>query len=193
MERPEDTDKESFLNLMLRKRPEYAIVWDVHGQDILEFRSRVWVVQYVAIRGDTVYFTESKHFARRAKSMFNLPNMIQVRSDEEWLQYLPAEAIFHKMKYYAPGMVTQPTEIDLEDFINKMLKIRPPYAVLWNVTLEEVEYITHRVYVVAYMPVIGDTLYYSYGKYYARKIQKEFGIPKIEKITIQDPHFPFEN
>ena len=189
MERPEETDKETFLKIMLRKRPEYAIVWDVHGQDLIDFRSRVWVVQYVAVKGDTVYFTESKHFARRAKVLFNLQNMVQVQSDAQWLQVLPIEAQFHKMRYFAPGVVEFPTEIDLEDFINKMLKIRPPYAVLWNVSMEEVEYMTHRVYVVAYMPIIGDVLYCSYGKHYARQAQKRFQVPKIQKMTLQDPRF----
>jgi hypothetical protein len=187
MERPEATDKETFLSLMLRKRPEYAIIWDVHGKDVLEFRSRVWVVQYVVVRENTIYFSESKHFARRAKALFKLNEMVQVTSDEEWLKYLPVEEQFHRIKYYAPGIVETPTEIDLEDFINKMLKIRPPFAVLWNVTLDEVEYMTHRVYVTLYMPVIDGTLYYSYGKFYARQAQKKFNIAQIKKITIQDP------
>jgi hypothetical protein len=187
MERPEDIDKETFLKIMLHRRPEYAIVWDVTGQNVLEFRSRVWVVQYVVVKNDIIYFQESKHFARRAKVLLNLKEIIQVNSDDEWIKYLPADPRFHKMQYVAPELADKPTEIDLEDFINKMLKIRPPYAVLWNVTLDEVETMTHRVYVVAYMPIIGDTLYYSYGKFYARQIQKKFNIPQIQKITLQDP------
>jgi hypothetical protein len=84
-------------------------------------------------------------------------------------------------------MVEQPTEIDLEDFINKMLNVRPPYAVLWGVTFEDVTNISSRVYVVSYMPVINDTIYYSYGKQYAADAAKRFNIPKREKVKLQNP------
>lgn len=185
MDKPQETDKDTFLTLMLRKRPEYAIVWDVHGKDIIEFLSRVWVVQYVVIKGDTVYFSQSRHYANRARILFNLQKIVQVQSNEEWEKYLPEEAQFKRIKFWAPGVVEQPMEIDMEDFIQKMLKIRPPYAVLWNVTFEEVAQISSRVYVVSYMPIIGDTIYYSYAKYFAYQAQKRFGIPNRKEIHIQ--------
>lgn len=95
-----------------------------------------------------------------------------VESDEEWREYLPAGEKFKKIRFYAPGVVGEPSEIALEDFINKMLKIRPPFAVIWDVTLKDVEYISSRVYVTSYMPVINDTIYYSYGKHFAYLAQK---------------------
>jgi hypothetical protein len=187
MDKPELTDKDAFLALMLKRRPEYAIVWDVRGNDIIEFQTRVWVVQYVAIRDDTVYFSQSRHYAVRAKALFNLTNIVQVLNVDDWEKYLPEIEEFKRMQYWAPGVVEEPTEIDLEDFINKMLNTRPPYAVLWNVSFEDVKEIASRVYVVSYMPVIGDVLYYSYAKHYAFQAQKKFNILKKEKIDIQSP------
>jgi hypothetical protein len=187
MDHPESTDKETFLALMLKRRPEYVIVWDVTGKDLLEFQSRVWVVQYVAIRGDNVYFSQSRHYAKRAKVLFNLQNVIEITAPDQWEKLMPEEPAFKRIKYYAPGMVEQPTDIDLEDFINKMLNVRPPYAVLWGVTFEDVINISSRVYVVSYMPVINDTIYYSYGKQYVADAAKRFNIAKREKINIQNP------
>lgn len=187
MDVPETTDKETFLALMLKKRPEYAIVWDVQGKDIIDFQARVWVVQYVVIAGDKVYYSQSRHYAKRAKVLYNLNEIIFVESPEKWIEYLPEGVEFKRITYYAPGIVESPTESDMEDFINKMLTIRPPYAVLWGVGFEDIVYMASRVYVVSYMPVIGDTIYYSYAKHYAHHAQKQFNIPKKEKITIQDP------
>ncbi len=191
MDQPQITDKETFLSIMLKQRPEYAIVWDVRGNDILEFLSRVWVVQDVAIRGDTVYYSQSRHYAQRAKALYNLNNIVLIQNSEDWEKYLPEVAEFKRIRYWAPGIVEEPTEIDLEDFINKMLNIRPPYAVLWDVSMDDVKEIASRVYVVSYMPVIGDTLYYSYAKQYAFQVQKRFNIPKKERINIQNPSFNF--
>jgi hypothetical protein len=188
MDVPETTDKETFLALMLKKRPEYAIVWDVQGKDIINFQARVWVVQYVVIAGDKVYYSQSRHYAKRAKGLYNLKDILFVENHEKWIEYLPDSVEFKHLSYYAPGIVESPTEIDMEDFINKMLTIRPPYAVLWGATFEDVEYMASRVYVVSYMPVIGDVLYYSYAKHYAHHAQKLFNIPNRQKIAIQDPN-----
>ena len=70
MDHPEEADKETFLTLMLKTRPEYAIVWDVSGKDVKEFYRRVYVAQYVVIDGDTVYYSQSRHYANRAKALF---------------------------------------------------------------------------------------------------------------------------
>ena len=40
-----------------------------------------------------------------------------------------------------------------------MLNIRPPYAVLWDVSMDDVKEMASRVYVVSYMPVIGDQFF----------------------------------
>jgi len=190
MDKPDQADKESFLALMLKRRPEYVIVWDVTGKDLIEFQKRVWIVQYVAIRGDTAYYTQSRHYALRAKAINNLAKVQQILQPEEWLTYLPEVPQFKKIRYAAPGLTDKPTEIDKEDFINLMLKVRPPYAVLWDVTFEDVKEMASRVYVVSYMPVIGDIIYYSYAKHYAFQAQKQFNIPKREKIEIQKSDVP---
>ncbi len=184
---PEETDKESFLKLMLDKRPEYAIVWDVHGEDVIEFLKRVWVVNYIVISGDTAYFTEKRYYAKRAKKLFHLNHIIQVDSPEEWLDYLPKDEKFKQIRYWAPNVVDDITEIDMEDFINVMLEYRPLYVVLWNVSLEDIEYMVERVYVVSYMPVIGNTIHYSYGKHFVVQAMKKFDIPRKSKIDIQSP------
>jgi hypothetical protein len=57
---------------------------------------------------------------------------------------------------------------------------------LWDVSLEEVKEIASRVYVVSYMPVINNVIYYSYAKHYAFAAAKMFNIPKIEKTDIQN-------
>jgi hypothetical protein len=175
---------------MLKRRPEYVIVWDVTGKDVQEFQKRVWIVQYVAIKGDTAYFTQSRHYALRAKAINNLAKVVQVVQPEDWLTYLPEEPQFKKIRYMAPGIVEKPTEIDKEDFMMLMLKVRPPYAVLWDVTLDDVKDMAARVYVVSYMPVINDTIYFSYAKHYAFQAQKQFNIPKREKIDIQKSDVP---
>ncbi len=80
---PNETDKDTFLALMLKKRPEYAIVWDVHGQDLIDFTKRVWVVHYVAISGDKVYYSGSRHYAKRAKKLFRLNEIVEIQSENE--------------------------------------------------------------------------------------------------------------
>jgi hypothetical protein len=193
MDLPEETDKETFLALMLKKRPEYAIVWDVHGRDVQEFHARVWVVQYVAVKDEVVFYSQSRHYAKRAKAMFHLQKIEHITDDSQWITALPdQEEQFKPLKFYAPDIMgednpNEPIEIELEDFINKMLKFRPPFAVLWNATLEDIEYMASRVYVVSYMPVIGNTLYYSYAKHFAVRAQKLFQIPNRKKIDIQNP------
>lgn len=189
MDHPQETDKETFLALMLKKRPEYAVLWDVTGDDVIEFNRRVWVTQYVVIDKQTIYYSQARHYATRAKALFGIDKIVYVESDEEWREYLPTSEKFKKIRFYAPNVVGEPTEIALEDFINKMLKIRPPFAVLWDVTFADVEYISSRVYVTSYMPVIDDTIYYSYGKHFAYLAQKKFNIPKRQKISIQEPAF----
>ena len=189
MDHPEETDKESFLSIMLKHRPEYAILWDVIGSDVQEFHHRVWVVQYVAVRGDNVYYSGSRHYAKRARALFKAKNIIKVETEGGWASVLPEEPEFKKITYYAPDVVEEPTEIDMEDFINKMLTHRPPYAVLWNVTFDDIEYMASRVYVVSYMPVIDDTIYYSYAKHFAFRAKKQFNIAQKKKISIQAPEF----
>ena len=186
---PEETDKETFLDLMLQKRPEYAIVWDVHGEDVIEFLNRVWVVNYIVVSGDTAYYSEKKYYAKRAKKLFRLDKIVEVESPEEWKKYLPKGEKFKRIRYWSPSVVDEITEIDMEDFINKMIEIRPPFVVLWNVSLEDVEYMASRVYVVSYMPVIGNTIHYSYGKYFAIQAMEKFNIPRKQKIDIQMPSF----
>lgn len=189
MDQPQETDKETFLALMLKKRPEYAIIWDVTGNDVIDFNKRVWVTQYVAVRDRTVYYSQARHYATRAKALFSIDKIVYVESDEEWEEYLPAGEQFKTIRFYAPGVVGEPTEIALEDFINKMLNIRPPFAVVWDVDLEDVEYMSSRVYVTSYMPVIDDTIYYSFGKHFVYLVQKKFNIPNRQKIEIQSPKF----
>ncbi|WP_371805974.1 hypothetical protein [Candidatus Lokiarchaeum ossiferum] len=187
MDNPEETDKSTFLRLILKKRPEYVIVWDVHGKDMQEFHKRVWVCQYVAIVGDTVYYSQSRHYATRAKVLYNLENIVHIESDDQWEQELPAGRRFKPIKYFAPSVVEIPEEIALEDFINKMLAIRPKYAVIWGLTLKDLEYIVSRVYVVSFMLVIEDTLYYSFAKHFAYAAQKMFQVPHRKQISIQTP------
>jgi hypothetical protein len=189
MDQPQETDKETFLALMLKKRPEYAIIWDVTGKDVIEFHRKVWVTQYVIIDRRTVYYSQARHYATRAKSLFSMEQIVYVESDEEWEEYLPGGEKFKTIRYYAPGVVGEPTEIALEDFINKMLNIRPPFAVVWDVTFDDLEYMSSRVYVTSYMAVLEDTLYYSFGKHFAYLAQKKFDIPKIERISVQAPSF----
>ncbi|MHA1718460.1 MAG: hypothetical protein ACTSWX_09805 [Promethearchaeota archaeon] len=184
---PEETDKKTFLALMLKKRPEYAIVWDVTGKDVREFHKRVWVTQYVVINDNVVYYSQSKHYATRAQVLYNLKEIVHVETDEQWDEYLPVGEMFKTIRFYSPYITEEPEEIALEDFINKMIEIRPRYAVLWDVSFEDVEYISSRAWVVSYMPVIGDTIYYSYSKQYAFQAQKKFEIPKRKKIKIQEP------
>ena len=86
---PEETDKETFLKILLERRPKYAIVWDVHWQDILEFKKRVWVVDYVAISNDSVYYSGKIHYAKRARKIADVGNLIEVESDDQWEKYLP--------------------------------------------------------------------------------------------------------
>ena len=83
MDTPEEADKETFLTLMLKKRPEYTIIWDVHGKDIIELHHRVWVTQYVVIDNDTVYYSQSRHYATRAKALYNLANIIHVEEEDQ--------------------------------------------------------------------------------------------------------------
>ena len=185
MTHPETVDKETFLALMLKHRPEYAIIWDVTGKDIEYFHKRVWIVQYVAIRGDTVYYSTSKHYARRAKVLFKLNNIVQVNTSEEWQRYFPDTEEFKPMRYWMPGLKGDPQETDREDLINILLRERPPYVVIWNASMEDVAYMTERVYVVSYFPVIGDTIYFSYGKFFAVNVQKRFGIAKLVRSKLQ--------
>ena len=187
MDQPEETDKSTFLQLMLKMRPEYVIVWDVHGKDLQEFHRRVYIVQYVAIAGDTVYYSQSRHYATRAKILYNLDHIVHVESDEQWEQVLPAGKRFRPIKYYAPDIVEKPEEIVLEDFLNKMLAVRPKFAVIWGLNLQDLEYIVSRVYVVSFMLVIEDTLYYSYAKHFAYSAQKMFQILHRKQISIQTP------
>ena len=186
---PEETDKETFLSLMLEKRPEYAIVWDVHGEDVVEFLKRVWVVNYIVVSGDTAYFSTKRYYAKRAKKLFRLEKIQRVESPEEWKEVLPKDEQFKPIRYWAPGMVDEITEIDMEDFINKMLEHRPPYVVLWHVSLEEVEYMAARAYVVSYMPIIGNQLHYSYGKHFAAQAKNRFNISRMKRIGLQTPEF----
>lgn len=184
---PEETDNKTFLALMLKKRPEYAIVWDVTGKDVREFHKKVWVTQYVVIKDKVVYYSQSKHYATRAQVLYNLKKIIHIESEEQWDEYLPVGEMFKPIRFYSPNITEEPEEIALEDFISKMIEIRPLYAVLWDVSLEDIEYISSRAWVVSYMPVIDDTIYYSYAKHYAFQAQKLFKIPNRKKIKIQEP------
>ena len=135
MDHPEEADKESFLALMLKARPEYAIVWDVSGKDVQEFYKRVYVSQYVAIGGDnndTVYFSHSRHYANRAKALYadTVQHIVHVETDDQWEELLPAGEKFKPITYFSPEMMDSPAEIALEDFITKMLRARPVYAVI---------------------------------------------------------------
>ena len=65
MDQPQITDKETFLSIMLKQRPEYAIVWDVRGNHILEFLSRVWVVQYALFGKYGILFAKSPLYSTR--------------------------------------------------------------------------------------------------------------------------------
>ncbi|MHA2001599.1 MAG: hypothetical protein ACTSVU_05885 [Promethearchaeota archaeon] len=187
MDAPQSADKDTFLKLMLKTRPEYAIIWDVHGKEVQEIHNRVWVTQYVVISGNNVYYSQSRHYADRAKTLFNLKQIVFVESEEKWEDYLPAGERFKTIRYYAPDIVSIPTEIALEDFITKMLRIRPLYCVIWGITTKELETIVSRVYVSSFMLVIDDTLYYSFGKQFAVHMQKKFRIPKHKLISIQNP------
>ncbi len=187
MENPQEIDKESFLALMLKKRPEYAILWDVSGTDLLEFRARVWVTQYIVVADNIAYYSQVRHYATRAKALLNLSKIVHVETDDQWLKHLPPRPEFRQISYYAPDIVEEPTTIAFEDFILKMLKLRPPYAVIWGVSLQEVQYIVSRVYVVSFMPIIDDILYYSYGKHFAFEMQQKFHIPHRKRIEIQIP------
>ncbi|MBA7576517.1 hypothetical protein ES708_18358 [subsurface metagenome] len=184
---PEETDNKTFLGLMLKKRPEYAIVWDVTGKDVREFHKKVWVTQYVVIKDKVVYYSQSKHYATRAQVLYNLKKIIHIESEEQWDEYLPVGEMFKPIRFYSPNITEEPEDIALEDFISKMIEIRPLYAVLWDVSLEDIEYISSRAWVVSYMPVIDDIIYYSYAKHYAFQAQKLFNIPNRKKITIQEP------
>jgi len=185
MDHVDEADKETFLSLVLKKRPEYAIVWDVTGQDIIEFSKRVWVTQYIAIEGKIAYYSQARHYATRAKALFDLDDLVFVDKEEDWAKVLPAGDKFKLIKYYSPEVSPLPTEIALEDFIQKMLKIRPTFVVLWQVSLEEVDYIASRVWVPCYLPVIDDIIYYMYGKHFAHQMQKKFNIKKAARIPMR--------
>ena len=174
---------------MLKKRPEYAIVWDVTGKDVREFHKKVWVTQYVVISNNDniVYYSQSKHYGTRAQVLYNIKNIVHVESEEQWDEYLPVGEMFKPIRFYSPDITEEPEEIALEDFISRMIEIRPLYAVLWDVSFEDIEYISSRAWVVSYMPVIDDTIYYSYAKRYAFQAQKQFKIQYRKKITIQEP------
>ena len=79
--------------------------------------------------------------------------------------------------------------LEFEYLIQILLSERPLYIVLWDTTMEDVEYLVSRVYVVSYMPVFKDTIHYSYGKFFAFQAMKLFNIPKKEKILLQNPEF----
>ncbi len=190
MDTPEEADKQTFLNIMLKKRPEYAIIWDVYGKDVIEFYQRVWVSQYVVIHGNAVYYSQSRHYATRAKSLFNLDRIVQVEGEQDWIDHLPAGNRFKSVKYYTPGVVDVPTPITMEDLIGKLLRIRPLYVVVWDIDLEDLTYIVSRAYVSSIMPVIDGVIHYSYGKHYAALAQRKFKIPARKQINIQNPPIP---
>ncbi len=84
-------------------------------------------------------------------------------------------------------MMESPADIALEDFITKMLRARPVYAVIWGITQADLEYIVSRVYVTSFMYVIDDTLFYSYAKHFAYATMKQFAIPNLQHIHVQNP------
>ncbi len=186
MDQPDEADKETFLKIILKKRPEYVIIWDVIGKDVNDFYNRVYISQYVAIKGKTVFYSKSKHYATRAKTLFDLDEIVYVETSDKWEEFLPGGERFKIIKYFAPNIVDTPQKIALEDFILKILAIRPQYTVIWGINLEDLKYIVSRVYVVSIMPIIGDTLYYSFGKHFAYQAQKKFQISHRKKINTQN-------
>ncbi len=189
MDHPQEADKETFLALMLKTRPEYAIVWDVTGKDVQEFYKRVYVAQYVVIDSDTVYYSHSRHYANRAKALFidTVQHIVHVETDDQWDALLPAGEKYKQITYFSQEMMESPADIALEDFITKMLRARPVYAVIWGITQADLEYIVSRVYVTSFMFVVDDTLYYSYAKHFAYATMKRFDIPHLQRIHVQNP------
>lgn len=186
MDRPEETYSENFIQLMLKVRPKYVVVWDIDYLKLEEFKSRVYVVEYFVVRNNTLYYSNLKPFAKKVAKDLNIENVVELNlSDPKALELaLPVDPKNKRFKFWAPGIVEEITEIDLNDFLPLMLKIRPPYCVLWGVEFKDINYMAYRVYVVSYMPVIGDTIYYSYAKHYAVTAMKKFNIPKKAKYEL---------
>ena len=186
MERPEETYSENFLQLMLKVRPKYVVVWDIDYLKLQDFKSRVYVVEYFVVRNNTLYYSNLKPFAKKVARDLQIENLIElnVSDTQELERYLPVDPKNKRFKFWAPGIVENITEIDLNDFLPLMLKFRPPYCVLWGVEFKDIDYMAYRVYVVSYMPVIGDTIYYSYAKHFAVACMKKFNIPKKAKYEL---------
>ena len=147
----------------------------------------------MAIDSDTAYYSHSRHYANRAKALFTdtVQHIVHVETDDQWDALLPAGEKYKQITYFSQEMMESPADIALEDFITKMLRTRPVYAVIWGITQADLEYIVSRVYVTSFMFVIDDTLFYSYAKHFAYATMKQFAIPNLQQINVQNPSFWF--
>jgi hypothetical protein len=186
MDHPEETYSENFLKLMLKYRPKYAVVWDIDHVKLHEFRSRVYVVEYFVVRNGILYFSNLKPFAKKIAKDLQIERIEELDFDtpEKIENALPIDPKNKRFKFWAPNITEEITNIDLNEFLPLMLKIRPPYCVLWDVEFKDIDFMASKVYVVSYMPVINNIIYYSYAKHFAVKIMKKFNIPEKEAYEL---------
>lgn len=186
MDQPDQTYSENFIQLMLKYRPKFAVIWDIDYQKLKEIKSRAYVVEYFVIREKTLYYSNLKPFAKKMAKELNIEKTQEINlSDQDMLEKaLPIDPKNKRFRFWAPGIVEDITEIDLNDFLPLMLKIRPQYCVLWDVELKDVDYMAFRVYVVSYMPVIGNTIYYTHSKHHATACMKRFKLERKEKFEL---------
>ena len=65
-------------------------------------------------------------------------------------------------------------EADKETFLAQMLKTRPEYAIVWDVSGKDVQEFYKRVYVAQYVVIDSDTVYYSHSRHYANRAKALF-------------------
>ena len=185
MEEPVEIYTEDLITLLLDSRPHYVVLFDTDYHKIEYIRSKVYVVEYLPVRNDCLYYFNSKIYAKQAAKVLGVDTLIQITSDEEMKQALPVAEDNVYFKFYAPGITDTPVEIDLHEFIPLMLRNRPPYCVVWNLPLRDLHYVATRVYVVSYMPVIDNVLYFPHSKHYALLMKKKFNFKKIQKYNLE--------
>ena len=72
MKEPNSLNVEDFLAYLLKYRPPFVILWDVEECDVIFFKTRVWVVQYLIVKDKNVIFFESHYYAKLVKKILKL-------------------------------------------------------------------------------------------------------------------------
>ena len=47
--------------------------------------------------GNTVYYSQSRHYTQHAKALYNLNNIVPIQNSEDWEKFLPEVAEFKRI------------------------------------------------------------------------------------------------